>query len=101
MKSALLAAALVAVLALRPVAAAKVALPAEYLARIGDSADGCDFFVHFEEGNDGEEGSEIDYPLKTLDCAVDPNCNNGLDVSPRLSPCDARGAPYSMHDPAK
>ena len=84
MNSALLAAALVAVLALRPAAAAKVALSAEYMARIAGQRGGCDFFVHFEEGNDGEEGSEIDYPLKTLDCAVDPNCNNGLDVSSLL-----------------
>ena len=80
MRSALLAATLAA-LDFNPAAAAKVALPAEYLARLGDSADGCNFFVHFEEGNDSEEGSDIDYPLKTLECATDPNCNNGLDVS--------------------
>jgi len=39
----------------------------------------CDFYVSLE-GNDAEEGAEIEYPKKTLTCALDPNCNNGLEA---------------------
>eukprot|EP00041_Stephanoeca_diplocostata_P010181 m.161868 g.161868 ORF g.161868 m.161868 type:complete len:349 (+) comp18059_c0_seq1:305-1351(+) len=44
----------------------------------GLDTDGCDFYVHYEDGNDNDDGVDSLYPMKTLDCAIDPNCNNGL-----------------------
>ena len=32
------------------------------------------------DGDDDEEGTEYKYPKETLKCALDANCNNGLEV---------------------
>eukprot|EP00040_Diaphanoeca_grandis_P031820 m.191233 g.191233 ORF g.191233 m.191233 type:complete len:341 (-) comp32422_c0_seq3:843-1865(-) len=62
------------------VASKKLVLSDKVLESYGDTPHACNFFVS-PEGDDNEEGAELEYPLRTIACATDPNCNNGLEAS--------------------